>query len=302
MKAILVPKAWQGYLFNVIQPQQTVEGRVLDKWSATVRGMDALAADDGYIRTDYFVTLQLQHGERKEFSVDADAYGQLNVGDSGGITYQGNWLLRFALHSERGWEVIQSQPQSERVWGFVVVSVVVVFLFLSMMTGCGGDETKPPDPDPDPDAAESLVGTWKVDRINDQSLADYFSTPEAGIQAEVTANEWVFASEGWFAHSIGFKFRSDLGDGVSLTLSMASSIKGKYTVEGQRLSQVIEDVSVTLSPKDTWEALGVSEEAYAKDLRKDILESGTWSLLGDTLTLTDDSGEKIVLQRQTAQP
>ena len=135
MKASLVPKAWQGYPFNTIQPQQTVTGRVIYK---RTKAFDKETLT--HSPTDYFVTLQL-HGARKEFSVDADAYGQLTVGDSGSITYQGNWLLQFARHSRRGWEVIQSQPQKGPVWRLVFISLVVVVFIALMMGGCGSDET-----------------------------------------------------------------------------------------------------------------------------------------------------------------
>ena len=177
MKASLVPKAWQGYPFNTIQPQQTVTGRVIYKRTTATHSP-----------TDYFVTLQL-HGARKEFSVDADAYGQLTVGDSGSITYQGNWLLQFARHSRRGWEVIQSQPQKGPVWRLVFISLVVVVFIALMMGGCGSDETKPPDPDPDPD--ESLIGSWE--RFGRYPVGIGFDLPE-DIKLDVTEDKIVFTS------------------------------------------------------------------------------------------------------------
>ena len=172
----------------------------------------------------------------------------------------------------------------------IVVSLVVVSL------GCSSDE-EAPEPTQKP-TENPLVGSWEVIRFNGESLEEYFSTPEEEIKAEVTENELVFASDGWFAQKMGLIFIGDLGDGVTLTLSITASIKGKYTVDGQRLSQVIEDVSVELSPIKTWEQVGVSEEALENELRKDLLESGTWSLSGTTLTFTGNDGETTVLRKR----
>ena len=78
---------------------------------------------------------------------------------------------------------------------------------------------------------------------------------------------------------------------------MTASVLGEYTVTEQRLSQVITDASVILLPKATWEQLGMTEEAYTKTLQENILRTGTWHISGTTLTITDDNGDKTVLQR-----
>jgi hypothetical protein len=153
--------------------------------------------------------------------------------------------------------------------------------------GCGGDEETPDQEEP---MGNDLVGSWEIVTIDGKSLDEYFSLPGDGIQIKITHNEAVFASAGWWAESYTIEFVGDLGDGVSITLSMSASAKGKYTVSGTRLSLVLEDVSVTLTPLEVWESLGTTEESAEQEIRKEILDSGTWSVSGTTLTFLDDDG------------
>lgn len=173
----------------------------------------------------------------------------------------------------------------------------IVIILVAHLVGCGGDKQVLEEADSEP-INESLVGSWEVVSIDGESIEEYLDPPGEEIKIEIVKNEFVFASEGWFAENIGVEFVADLGDGISITLSIIASIKGKYTMSEKQLSLVIDEASVILDPPKVWEELGVTEEAYVQEIRKDILESGTWSANGDTLTLTSDDGEKTVLQKK----
>ena len=127
-----VVKAWRGYLYNSTQPEQTASGRVMDKRTAFRASTTAHhhGAGGTHVRTYYFVTFEFQNGDRKEFSVNTDGYALLAVGDSGELTYQGNWLLRFTRQDERGRYVIENKPQRGAFWGLVFISLFLVFFII----------------------------------------------------------------------------------------------------------------------------------------------------------------------------
>ena len=45
--------------------------------------------------TDYYVTFQVESGDRMEFSVSGQEYGLLSEGDTGKLTFQGSRYLSF---------------------------------------------------------------------------------------------------------------------------------------------------------------------------------------------------------------
>lgn len=128
-----VVKAWRGYQYNSMQPQQTAPARVVDKRTAFRASTTAHhhGAGGTHGRTYYFVTFEFQNGDRKEFSVTANGYGLLTAADSGDITYQGNWLLQFARQDESGRYVIENKPQRGTFWGLIFISLfLVVFIIM----------------------------------------------------------------------------------------------------------------------------------------------------------------------------
>ena len=180
----------------------------------------------------------------------------------------------------------------------VTVVQLIAFVFaiiLLVNLGCGSDEEAPMMDEKD--ETVGLVGSWEVVSIDGESLDEILDPPD-GFEIQVTKNEYVFATDGWWAESIGIKMVGDLGDGISLTLSFTASAKGKYTVSDSRLSSVLDEVSVKLEPQNVWEEIGITEAALEQELREDIVESGTWSVSGKTLTLTSDDGTKTVLRQK----
>lgn len=132
---IQVLKSWRGYLYNSTQPEQTASGRVMDKRTAFRASTTVHPHGTGgtRVRTYYFVTFEFPNGDRKEFSVNANGYGLLAVGDSGELAYQGNWLLRFTRQDEKGRHVIENSPQRGALWGLVFTSLfMVVFITIAL--------------------------------------------------------------------------------------------------------------------------------------------------------------------------
>ena len=174
-------------------------------------------------------------------------------------------------------------------------------MILLVIIGCGGDEEGPELPVKEP-SKENLVGSWEIVSIDgetpDELAASIFGEDE--IETKTTQKDYVFvADSSWYAN-LGFQGTADLGSGISVTFGLTLAVKGKYTVSGSKLSSVLEDVNVTLEPKDLWESVGITEEAIEQELRSDIFntENGTWNLSENTLTLTDNKGSETVLRKQ----
>ena len=183
------------------------------------------------------------------------------------------------------------------VWKVLALFVTILLVII----GCGGDEEEAELMVPEL-SKEDLVGSWEIVSIDDETpdklAASIFGEDE--VETKVTKKDYVFvADSSWYAN-LGFQGEINLGSGISVTFGLTFAVKGKYTVSGSKLSSVLEEVNVTLDPKDLWKSIGITEEAIEQELRSDILntENGTWNLSENTLTLTDDKGSKTVLRKQ----
>jgi hypothetical protein len=76
--------------YNNKQPQLSVAAEAVTKRPA-VRG----GGNDTSARTDYFVTFEVDSGDRMEFEVRPQEYGQLVEGDRGILSFQGTRFLGF---------------------------------------------------------------------------------------------------------------------------------------------------------------------------------------------------------------
>ena len=186
-----------------------------------------------------------------------------------------------------------------------------------MMTGCGSEDPK--DPTPAPDADESLIGSWE--RFGRYPVGIGFDLPE-DIKLDVTEDTIVFASTGTWTHDISIKYTGDFStlasdakdppaadaiDNIANvgkvasgkeTLSMAATAKGRYTIEGNRITLTLDDGTVTLNPAELWKKyLDVTKEAFLDNMRDAYPISGTFRISDGKLTLTDDEGEKTLFNR-----
>ncbi|MDE7171327.1 MAG: DUF2500 domain-containing protein [Oscillospiraceae bacterium] len=79
---------------NSNSPRLTVEAQVAAKHTSVTHHS---SADDsiGHTSTFYYVTFQVESGDRMEFQVTGQEYGMLMEGDWGRLTFQGTWYLGF---------------------------------------------------------------------------------------------------------------------------------------------------------------------------------------------------------------
>ena len=174
-------------------------------------------------------------------------------------------------------------------------------MILLVVIGCGGDEEEPEPTVKGPSQAD-VVGSWEIVSIDGETPDEWAALILGGdeVETKATKKDYVFVADSSWYSNLGFQGEADLGSGISVTFGLTFAVKGKYTVSGSKLSSVLEDVNVTLEPKDLWESIGITEEAIEQELRSEIFntENGTWNLSGNTLTLTDNEGSKTVLRKQ----
>ena len=75
---------------NNQSPKLTVPVTVVAKRSDAHRGIETM-----HTFTSYYVTFQVESGDRMEFEVSDMEYGMLAEGDSGELTFQGTRYLNF---------------------------------------------------------------------------------------------------------------------------------------------------------------------------------------------------------------
>lgn len=90
---MLIGKGAMRWHTNNQQPIQTLPAVVVTKRTRVSGGGSSSA------HTSYYATFELQTGERREFLVPGDAYGQLAERDQGQLTFQGTRFHGYA----RGW-------------------------------------------------------------------------------------------------------------------------------------------------------------------------------------------------------
>ena len=87
----------QTYRKNNAAPVLTVQCRVVDKRMEVSHRMDGDALPHSFVR--YYVTFQVESGDRLEFAMEGRDYGQLAQGDLGRLTFQGTRYLGFRRSS-----------------------------------------------------------------------------------------------------------------------------------------------------------------------------------------------------------
>ena len=75
---------------NNQSPKLTVPATVVAKRSDVHRGIETM-----HTFTSYYVTFQVESGDRMDFEVSDMEYGMLAEGDSGELTFQGTRYLNF---------------------------------------------------------------------------------------------------------------------------------------------------------------------------------------------------------------
>ena len=144
------------------------------------------------------------------------------------------------------------------------------------VTGCGGD-----------DDDNEWVGTWELDTIDGASVEQTLSEgEELGIDFSITANEWTFNDDGTMEAEFGMKFEVK-EEGLEFSGQGSTKMMGTYSLSGSTYTLTPTEVEGTGFFEGEVEPIGPTDE-----------NTGTWSRAGNTLTLTSDDGEVIVLKKK----
>lgn len=98
VSAIKGAKQWK---YNNEQPVLTVEARIVGKRADVSTHHHSNGDNMGHHHhssTTYYVTFEVQSGDRMEFRISANEYGMLVESDLGSLTFQGTRYLGFNRH------------------------------------------------------------------------------------------------------------------------------------------------------------------------------------------------------------
>ena len=153
-------------------------------------------------------------------------------------------------------------------------------VLISGIIGCGGDS--------DSEVNSDWVGTWSlesVDGTNIRQQLDQFEQLAVTFGQLLTitfADEWTFDDDGTWHRETTYEV--DEGSGPE-----ATSIEGwgTYSLSGSNYSLTVTEVTGEV------ETGAIDIELHFEDLA-----NGTWSINGDTLTLTGDGGSAVSLKKK----
>ena len=169
-----------------------------------------------------------------------------------------------------------------------VVSLCAVLII--GVNGCGQDE------------ANEWLGTWTLETVDGESIqaqfeaiellfesfAEAFGEDETNIDISYT-DEWTFDDDG--AWDRGVTIVAPNEDDIIETISVESM--GTYSLSGSNYTIIVEgstDYTITVEGTVTEEGSGDFEVKVDAGPELGDTETGTWSIQGNTLTLTSDNG------------
>ena len=91
----VIVRAIMQWNHNNHQPILTVDAAVVAKRQEVSSGMHSTGHHHYSASTWYYVTFQVDSGDRMEFAVDGPEFGMLAEGDYGRLTFQGTRYLGF---------------------------------------------------------------------------------------------------------------------------------------------------------------------------------------------------------------
>ena len=80
---------------NENSPRLTVDAKIVSRRSDYRRTMSGKHNRHSHSRTNYYVTFEVESGDRMELELQGHQYGLLLEGDSGKLTFQGTRFLGF---------------------------------------------------------------------------------------------------------------------------------------------------------------------------------------------------------------
>ena len=97
---VMIVKGISQWSKNNQSPRLTVPATIVSKRTNISHHHSGTSNMHDYTSTTYYVTFQVESGDRMEFHVSGQEYGLLVEGDRGKVTFQGTRYLGFARTRE----------------------------------------------------------------------------------------------------------------------------------------------------------------------------------------------------------
>ena len=175
-----------------------------------------------------------------------------------------------------------------------MAKLVLVLAALTFFIACSSDDDIERIPLPAPlELPEAIVGEWEIVLMDGKEPAVYYTEEisQSGVEVTVPQKEFIFDGNGSVFVNLEWVITLTVGD-ISETYPGTLAMTGTYTATSSTLTTELEDVQLTVDPEDEWVNTDATELGFE-------IEHAEAELIGDRLTLTEDDGGVIVLERRT---
>ena len=192
--------------------------------------------------------------------------------------------------------------------------ILLYATFLVGFSGCDSDD-------------EGWEGTWSLDTINDRSLEQRFleswkisrdvntyagdgqileqHEESAEIDISVFTSSWTFYQDEWWEVEIALEFEAKWQDS-KIPMKFLTQTTGTYSLSGEiytlTIAEGLVDRDGIVSDADMIDIGTGFRREYERGLSPGLMvwgsDTGTWFKEGDTLTLTNEDKEVVVVFRQ----
>jgi hypothetical protein len=168
-------------------------------------------------------------------------------------------------------------------------------------TGCGDDSdtdkpVKPTTPEPVTEIPTDFVGTWSLETVDGQPLAQAFLEDDGFPEDEnlfkdepkvtITTNVWTFNEEGTWAWAVELVVENKKQD-IRVTKSL--QVSGTYTVSASNYKMIAKEVKGKIIAVINGQKIESDEADFFET------DSGTWSRVGNTLTLKSSTEDAVIV-------
>ena len=169
------------------------------------------------------------------------------------------------------------------------------------ITGCGDDSdtdkpVKPTTPEPVIEIPTDFIGTWSLETIDGQSLVqdfledDGFPEDENRFKDEpkvtITTNVWTFNENGTWASDVELVVENEAQD---IRVTKSQQVLGTYTVTASNYKMNAKQIKGKIIRVINGQKIEADEADFFET------DSGTWSRVGNTLTLKSSDEDTVIV-------
>lgn len=180
----------------------------------------------------------------------------------------------------------------------LVVSCAILIIGI---TGCGDDSdtdkpVKPTTPEPVIEIPTDFIGTWSLETIDGQPLVQAFLEDEGFPEDEnlfkdkpkvtITTNVWTFNENGTWASDVELVVENKPQD---IRVTKSQQVSGTYTVTASNYKMNAKEIKGKITMVINGQKIEMGEADFFET------DSGTWSRVGNTLTLKSSDEDAVIV-------